>query len=169
MSDTPSAYELWVQAGGDRDAYRQLLRDHGLLSPGNAEPLPCGWPTTAGRTPADEISQAAATLRETAVKATEGPWEVRPGNDVSSNVGREDGLIIDGGAYADSTVSVVYGAALHADAAWIALMHPGVAEPLAAWLESWDGFNIPESAPHSDDWEHALKVSRAINTNREGT
>ncbi len=41
-----------------------------------------------------------------------------------------------------------------------------LAEPLAAWLESWDGFDIPESAPHADDWEHALRVARAINGSR---
>lgn len=49
----PSAHELWKQAGGgtdrfDRDEYRRLMVEHGLLiplAPGEkAEPLPCGWP-----------------------------------------------------------------------------------------------------------------------------
>jgi len=48
MSDKPSAYDLWVQAGGDRDLYRELLLERGLLIPlkpgETAEPLPCGWP-----------------------------------------------------------------------------------------------------------------------------
>jgi hypothetical protein len=45
---TPSAYELWEQAGGDGDEYRRLMIEHGLLIPlkpgEKAEPLPCGWP-----------------------------------------------------------------------------------------------------------------------------
>ncbi|MER7280371.1 hypothetical protein ABT369_38640 [Dactylosporangium sp. NPDC000244] len=44
----PSAVALWLEAGGgtrgfDRDRYRQLLRDRGLLVPGEPEALPCGW------------------------------------------------------------------------------------------------------------------------------
>lgn len=49
MTDTkPSAYDLWVQADGDRERYRELLLEHGLLiprEPGDDSPLlPCGWP-----------------------------------------------------------------------------------------------------------------------------
>lgn len=44
----PSPGELWQQAEGDRDEYRRLLWEHGLLvarQPGDKSPLlPCGWP-----------------------------------------------------------------------------------------------------------------------------
>lgn len=48
-----SAHDLWLQAGGDTEAfsperYRALMFEHGLLIPlkpgEKAEPLPCGWP-----------------------------------------------------------------------------------------------------------------------------
>lgn len=32
---------------------------------------------------------------------------------------------------------------------------------VAAWLESWAGIDVSEHGPHSDDWAHALKISRA--------
>lgn len=47
----PGPAELWQQAGGDGERYRQLLRQHGhLLGPGDdgyeeaPAGLPCGWP-----------------------------------------------------------------------------------------------------------------------------
>jgi hypothetical protein len=39
-----SPFELWQQAGGDPQDYRQLMREHGHLVPGTPQPLPCGWP-----------------------------------------------------------------------------------------------------------------------------
>lgn len=46
----PSPAELWHQADGDSERYRELMRQHGhLLSPGDegyeqvARKLPCGW------------------------------------------------------------------------------------------------------------------------------
>jgi hypothetical protein len=46
MSRSP--YELWVEAGGDRERYRALLRERGVirdLEPGEQQTtLPCGWP-----------------------------------------------------------------------------------------------------------------------------
>ena len=87
--------------------------------------------------PADDLRAAATLIRATASKATPGPWEIRDGNKVSSNVAaRDERMVIDGGGWTDGTKAVVYGAALIADAAWIALMSPAVAEPLAAWLEA---------------------------------
>lgn len=50
-TDTPSPGQLWNQAGGDGDRYRDLLHQHGLiLSPGDegyeqaGRTLPCGYP-----------------------------------------------------------------------------------------------------------------------------
>ncbi|WP_433364290.1 hypothetical protein [Streptosporangium sp. CA-115845] len=36
-------------------------------------------------------------------------------------------------------------------------------KPLAAWLESWDGIEIREDGPMSDDFRHTLVVARHIN------
>jgi hypothetical protein len=36
-------------------------------------------------------------------------------------------------------------------------------EPLAKWLESWDGIEISEDGPWSDDAHDALAIARAIN------
>ena len=47
----PSMFDLWQQAGGDGERYRELLHEWGyVLKPGDegyedASPaLPCGWP-----------------------------------------------------------------------------------------------------------------------------
>lgn len=51
MADKPSPYNLWKQARGDPERYRQLLREHGLLidrQPGNDGNLLCGWPGNSG-------------------------------------------------------------------------------------------------------------------------
>jgi hypothetical protein len=49
--DKPSPYQLWLEAEGDGERYRQLLHDHGyLISPGEpgydeaSKNLSCGWP-----------------------------------------------------------------------------------------------------------------------------
>lgn len=45
MGNTPNPRELWQQAGGDRERYTALMREHGYLVDGPREPLPCGWPS----------------------------------------------------------------------------------------------------------------------------
>ena len=32
---------------------------------------------------------------------------------------------------------------------------------VAGWLESWEGLSIPDSAAHSDDYDHAVAIARA--------
>lgn len=100
--------------------------------------------------PADELLAAATKVRDTAKAATPGPWEIRPGNDVSANVAGRQDLVIDGGGWTDGTKAVVFGAALTADAAWIALANPAIAEPLA------DLIYCPCA-------RHAAAAARAIN------
>ncbi len=81
-------------------------------------------------TPADELRAAATLLRERAAKATSGPWADLPylGGDVYIKE-------------ADGSYRFIAQTARHDDAfqpddaCWIATMHPGLAEPLAAWLE----------------------------------
>lgn len=60
-------------------------------------------------------------------------------------------------SYAEDGVAVS-----DADWEWMAFASPLLAEPLAAWLESWDGIEIREDAPMVDDLRHALNVARAI-------
>ena len=85
-------------------------------------------------TPADVLRTAAARVRETARSATRGPWAAEESREHGFRVGTSDGQewVAWTGAYDDEPDPS------RADAAWIALMHPGLAEPLAAWLEAAD-------------------------------
>jgi hypothetical protein len=38
----PQPAQLWEMAGGDTPRYLQLMREHGFIVPGPAQPLPCG-------------------------------------------------------------------------------------------------------------------------------
>lgn len=74
----PSAYALWKQAGGetdrfDRDEYRRLMVEHGLLIPlepnEKAEPLPCGWPHhTPDMTHGEATEERAERIRRQAMR-----------------------------------------------------------------------------------------------------
>lgn len=51
MTTEPSPLDLWRQANGDGDRYRELLREHGMLLSAGDEGyeearrnLACGWP-----------------------------------------------------------------------------------------------------------------------------
>jgi hypothetical protein len=67
MTGEPSMGNLWQEAGGDRERYRALLHEHGLLlRPGDdgyeeavARALPCGWSPGMERA-LDSIDQGAA-------------------------------------------------------------------------------------------------------------
>jgi hypothetical protein len=117
-------------------------------------------------------------MRERAEGATPGPWRPDPGNNVSGNVRADGRLVIDGGGYpGDGTAKpVVFGAALTADAVYIASMHPLVGLALTDWLESravqYDAY---ASGPSGEDMvtffasggragylDPALRVARAI-------
>ena len=78
--------------------------------------------------PAATLRDAAKVLRDTASNATPGPWKTK-------GVGDFGWLVVDAdpaGRFSVETEDNEHG---RADAAWIALAHPGLAEPLAAWLE----------------------------------
>lgn len=85
----------------------------------------------ADLTPAEELRAAAARLREHAKSASTWPWTSAPswaGENAVLNAGGHPvavcGEEIPGSDYPAS-----------ADAAWIALAHPGLAEPLARLLD----------------------------------
>jgi hypothetical protein len=98
-------------------------------------------------TPADELRSAATLLRETASKATPGPWE-RPLNTRHKHIVTAAKPDDERGRYTDGRPEKVVVALIETwsngahvrrrngrDLEWIALMSPAVAEPLAAWLE----------------------------------
>lgn len=102
-------------------------------------------------TPAEELRAAATRLRETAAEACGGPWEN----------GDDDLLWIGGSVWGYSVHKE--GTFLAGDPAWIALVHPGLAEPLAEWLET--EAHMAEKRGNSAEGQtfHALKVARVIN------
>ena len=76
--------------------------------------------------PAEELRAAATLLRETASKATPGPWTVHTIAGIGRTVNDPEG-----------SLSIPVGTSWVSadDGAWIALMSPAVAEPLAAVLD----------------------------------
>ncbi|MGV9779732.1 hypothetical protein [Streptosporangium sp. NPDC003464] len=126
-------------------------------------------------TPAEELRAAAVRLREAAANATPGPWGVGNGEVIGLGIEQTGPGSF---AYTAQLARVLddnereednYGGhdlgSTEADAAWIAAMHPDLAEPLAAWLD--------EAARHADMNEHraprhrrdltwALAVARVI-------
>ncbi|TDD77710.1 hypothetical protein [Actinomadura rubrisoli] len=92
------------------------------------------------QSPATELLAAARLLRETAVKATPGPWTAEHSSWAGDNAVLS--TVIGGHAVAvcgEEVRGVTLPAS--ADAAWIALMGPDKAEPLATFLhhvaETW--------------------------------
>jgi hypothetical protein len=101
------------------------------------------------------LRQAAARVCETARGATRGPWAAEESLEHGFRVGTSDGLewVAWTGAYDDEPDPS------RADAAWIALMHTGLAEPLARTLEqAADAFEGTE--PDAD--EPVLHLARII-------
>jgi hypothetical protein len=114
--------------------------------------------TTKTRTPAEELRAAATKLRETAEKATPGPWGA-PEHDSSVVAWR-----VGPGGFDDDFDYVIDQTLDRAeDADWIALAHPGLAEPLAEWLEMEAHMAERRGLSAEGNTFHALKVARAIN------
>jgi hypothetical protein len=102
------------------------------------------------QTPAETLRAAAQGLREAAHSAIPGPWAADP-----DELGRGyDVWQIDG-------PHLAFGLR-RPDAEWIALTHPGLAEPLAAWLEMeahmWD---LRGNSAEGNTF-HALAVARVV-------
>lgn len=130
-------------------------------------------------TPAEELRTAAAKLRQTAANATPGPWE-----DVSTDDTGAWPRWILGAPNADGygqdvlvvheEVAEAYSVVAREDLAWIALVNPGLAEPLAAWLDACAN-DIGSITPLAGDLDlfvfcdepssvkRAVAVARAIN------
>lgn len=106
--------------------------------------------------PAETLRAAATKLRETASNTTPGPWQTK-------GVGDFGWLVVDAdpaGRFSVETEDNEHG---RADAAWIALMSPQVAEPLAAWLEDEaEGMTIFDPSEHEHVFNYPLALARSI-------
>nr|WP_062336117.1 hypothetical protein [Herbidospora sakaeratensis] len=133
----------------------------------------------AERTPAETLVAAVAKLRETAAGATRGPWVSygTPGRSEDGHAHTITRPYCNKGMYDPDaecepdcgTTVLTTGAEgceddnlATGDALWICLVHPGLADPLAAWLEPWTGIAFDEDAALPVDLQHALAVARAI-------
>ena len=135
-------------------------------------------------TPAEELRAAATMLRETAAKATRGPWVYHP--TISRHLdteGAEYAWTIcrplcetDGGPACESDcgANVLKTGAEDCeednvrieDVQWMTIAHPGIAEPLAAWLEGSAKHAAKVRDPRNQEIvadQDALKVARVIN------
>lgn len=109
--------------------------------------------------PADLLRRAAAELREAAAKATPGPWRTHDtylplgGHTATVLTARQDLNASELVAWLPTMSNEPWTDGRNAwnNAAWIALMHPGVAEPLAALLEAIADQITPEGI-HHDNW-----------------
>lgn len=117
--------------------------------------------------PADELRAAATLLRETANKATPGPWSASPvWSPRSQATSAVYSLAHPTGTHASEVVPSMLATPKRplvrpGDAAWIALMSPAVAEPLAAWLD-FLALLIDGDHAAPDGYAHALDFARAI-------
>jgi hypothetical protein len=130
----------------------------------------------------EELRAAAKTLREVAGKATRGPWVFFP--TITREDDNEDAWTVcrpicesGTGCEADCGANVLVTGAEDCvddyvkgdDVEWIALMHPGLAEPLAVWLDAVAGGWEKSAAisPGGSDARFAghpaLAVARVIN------
>jgi hypothetical protein len=111
----------------------------------------------------EELRKAAARLRDLAADTSAAPWWS------GSSGSRVYEVRVDGNALPWAPLAA-YLVERAADAGWIATMHPGIAHPLADWLES-----VADAHIHLDDREisafdlpgtdthPALDVARIIN------
>lgn len=134
--------------------------------------------------PSEELHAAAAKVRKTAIGTTPAPWEDRSAEGTAWPILIVGGPIPDDPTARLDTVIKVHEfiddeVMTYADAAWIALAGPQIAEPLAAWLERagddlsgaeaylartpGEIFDPFEYCDEPDSVRAALAVARAIN------
>ncbi|MGS2641711.1 hypothetical protein [Streptosporangium sp. G12] len=112
-------------------------------------------------TPVEELRAAAAKLRETAGNATPGPWmSMDDGDRLVAPIVENDGTVSPFGM--DNVVCEPMGGE---NAAWMALVHPGLAEPLAELMEEsarQADMNEHRAPRHRRDLTQALAVAHVI-------
>jgi len=138
-------------------------------------------------TPAEELRAFAKLLRDTAAKATTGPWDVADGTTVGIGIETHSrghysyDLIVaevteQGERENDVWARGPRGESLkpgtpEADAAWIALASPALGEPLAVLIDDLADFagEVTTEPPAGHIVGSALAVARALNGTTEAT
>lgn len=118
------------------------------------------------KTIADELKTAAAKLREMAKNASRGPWivgdcELYPRWMLSEGERDEHGYRGDVTRISEDEADVFR--ISDADWRWMGFAHPGLAEPLASWLESAANEFITEEWTDCPTAARAVAVARVIN------
>ncbi|MGW9584700.1 hypothetical protein ACWIGB_05445 [Streptomyces albidoflavus] len=119
-------------------------------------------------TPSEELRAAAERLRKLATNATPGPWRNHDTHlgqyGYTATVLSGDGNTTQLRAWLPTMSQEPWDETRNAwaDSAYIAAMHPGVGNALAAWLESWTGIEVAEDGPLVEELRHALTVARQI-------
>jgi hypothetical protein len=106
---------------------------------------------------AEHLRAAAATLRDRATTATPGLWQHMCLGSEGCLVLRATGTIRERGHGRVARFGSKDWQADHADAAYVAMMAPPVAEALAAWLE------VKAANPGDHDYGYALALAGAVN------
>jgi hypothetical protein len=122
-------------------------------------------------TPANELRTAAEKLKALTSAVPSDHWPSRPWHVEACSEQAMDEcpcIVAQGEAKPfdeaqDPPIQYVADAETPEHAAYIAAMHPGVGEALAAWLDSWTGIDLYEAGALPEDARHALAVARAIN------
>lgn len=135
--------------------------------------------TDNSKTLSDELREAAARLRGTSDGTTPGPWRR---HDTHLNAGGHTATVLAGDRLNDT--KLVAWLPSHSDepwadhpcwanSHWIALTHPGLAEPLASWLEEVarqydaapcdDPTGVCNGCERRDDFVTAQSVAQVIN------
>ncbi|MEV0382855.1 hypothetical protein [Nonomuraea sp. NPDC050643] len=132
--------------------------------------------TTTPTTVADELRTAAAKLRETARGASRGPWlvgdcELYPRWMLSEGERDERGYNADVARICEDEADTF--TVTDANWQWMGFAHPGLAEPLAAWLEEIarqydappcdDPTGVCSGCERREDFNDALTVAQVIN------
>lgn len=111
---------------------------------------------------AEHLRTAASALRQLAASATPGPWQHMCLGSEGCLVLREHGTIRERGKGRVARFGQKDWKADHADAGYVAMMAPPVAEALAAWLE------VKAANPGDHDYGYALAVAGAISAATTG-
>lgn len=112
--------------------------------------------------PSAYLRQAAAALRGHASAATPGLWQHMCLGSDGCLVLRRNGTVRDRGRGRVAKFWLKDWQADHADAAYVAMMAPPVAEALAAWLE------VKAASPGDHDYGYALALAGAVNAATTG-
>lgn len=161
--------DVWTNPCGHVDYYEDVVKEAAAREQGQQS-------TRQPSTPAEKLRAAAAKLREMAKGTTRGPWFVADCELYPRWILTNGKTEPDSGYAADVFKSYEDGVGVtisDADWAWMAFAHPGLAGPIAAWLEETARqFEMPPcDAPDGacngcerrDDFVYAFALAELIN------